>query len=262
MSKDEKMRVLSGTSSVLLIIVGLICFIFIGLSYSAHKPIFNGAKVLAKVDNVSAIAGEKTLEVSFRDDKDDLVITQFKEKAMVDKYTKGDSLYLYQSEGHVYSGESLNRMRRLYLIMVIIGCVSAIIGVIAVKFVVIDWEKRFLIKKPVEMEDVMKAIENSKRQERTPQRRPHQQPVEEDLDLFDDADFYGNSYPQRQVDYYYDPNRRQPQSSGRYVNTSGGIQTKSQQGTYPNGRQQGYPPQNGGTWQARPTNRNRNRGNS
>lgn len=188
MTKDEKMRVLTATAIIILIITGLFSLGMTLVANKRYEADMNGIQAVATITDLSVKKGEKITTVQYFSN-DDAWTAELGEKDLKGKYELWDSIYIYYHKddaSKLLTQYSLIRLQHMITALIIIAIVSIVGGCCMVKPMILDWDKRFL--KPVE------AVA-TRRKTRS---------YSEDLDLFDDSGYQEQVREQRRMpDEYY-----------------------------------------------------------
>lgn len=173
MTKDEKMRVLTATAIILLIITGLFSLGMTLVANKRYEADMNGTQAVATITDLSVKKGEKITTVQYFS-SDDAWTAELGEKDLKGKYELWDLIYVYYHKddaSKLLTQYSLIRLQHMITALIIIAIASIVGGCCMVKPMVLDWDKRFL--KPVE------AV-GTRRKTRS---------YSEDLDLFDNSGY-------------------------------------------------------------------------
>lgn len=189
MTKDEKMRVLTATAIIILIITGLFSLGMTLVANKRYEADMNGIQAVATITDLSVKKGEKVTTVQYFSN-DDAWTAELGEKDLKGKYELWDSIYIYYHKddaSKLLTQYSLIRLQHMITALIIIAIVSIVGGCCMVKPMILDWDKRFI--KPAE------AVA-TRRKTRS---------YSEDLDLFDNSGYQEQVREQRRTpDGYYD----------------------------------------------------------
>lgn len=188
MTKDEKMRVLTATAIIILIITGLFSLGMTLVANKRYEADMNGIQAVATITDLSVKKGEKITTVQYFSN-DDAWTAELGEKDLKGKYELWDSIYIYYHKddaSKLLTQYSLIRLQHMITALIIIAIASIVGGCCMVKPMILDWDKRFL--KPVEAVTVTRKTRS----------------YPEDLDLFDNSGYQEQVREQRRTpDGYY-----------------------------------------------------------
>lgn len=179
MTKDERMRVLTATTIIILIITGVFSLGMALVANRRHEADINGTQAVATITDLSVKKGEKITTVQYFSN-DDAWTAELGEGDLRGKYELWDSIYVYYHKddaSKLMTQYSLFRLEHMITALIIIAIVSIVGGCCMIKPMILDWDKRFL--KPIE-----NVAGTGKR--RTGSYAEGLAPVE-DLDLFGDS---------------------------------------------------------------------------
>lgn len=177
MTKDERMRVLTATTIIILIITGVFSLGMALVANRRHEADINGTQAVATITDLSVKKGEKITTVQYFSD-DDAWTAELGEGDLRGKYELWDSIYVYYHKddaSKLMTQYSLFRLEHMITALIIIAIASIVGGCCMIKPMILDWDKRFL--KPVESMSVKRKA-GSQVESIAPT---------EDLDLFADS---------------------------------------------------------------------------
>lgn len=178
MTKDERMRVVTAASIIILIITGLFSLGMALVANKRHEADINGTQVVATITDLSVKNGEKVTTVQYFSG-DDAWTAELGEGDLKGKYELWDSIYVYYHKddaSKLMTQYSLFRLEHMVTALIIIAIVSIVGGCCLIKPMILDWDKRFL-----------KPVENTSAKRKTGSYAEGLTPVE-DLDLFADSE--------------------------------------------------------------------------
>lgn len=178
MTKDERMRVLTAATIIILIITGVFSLGMALVANRRHEADINGTQAVATITDLSVKKGEKITTVQYFSN-DDAWTAELCEGDLKGKYELWDSIYVYYHKddaSKLMTQYSLFRLEHMITALIIIAIVSIVSGCCMIKPMILDWDKRFL--KPVESMSVKRKAGS------------HVESIAptEDLDLFADTE--------------------------------------------------------------------------